>query len=195
MLLTPTFPTYPCHTSWSGRSPSTQSTRAPTSCTPALPSVSSGNNLKLKDDCQIIRPTLFISVPRIYNRIVDAIKTKFANETGVKKWLIDRAVNAKTYYAKDQGLYKHSIYDPIIFSKVRETFGGRIRVMASGSAPMNPEAIAFLKTIMCCPFIEGYGQTENAAGAILSRAFDTDYGSLVEIGVTEPTFRQEWKSS
>ena len=76
---------------------------------------------------------------------------------------------------------------------MRESFGGRIRVMASGSAPMNPDAIMFLKTIMCCPFIEGYGQTENAAGAIMARAYDTDYGSLVEISVHLYKFRQAFK--
>ena len=127
---------------------------------------------------------MFVSVPRIYNRIVEAIKNKFAAEVGWKKWLIDRAVNLKMHYAKEQGLYQYRLYDALVFSKVRETFGGRIRIMASGSAPMSPDSIAFLKTIMCCPFIEGYGQTENAAGAIMGRALDNDYGTLVELGVS-----------
>jgi long-subunit acyl-CoA synthetase (AMP-forming) len=46
----------------------------------------------------------------------------------------------------------------------------------SGSAPpMNPEALAFLKMIMCCPFIEAYGQTEDSAAVIFGRAYDTQY--------------------
>jgi long-subunit acyl-CoA synthetase (AMP-forming) len=59
---------------------------------------------------------------------------------------------------------------------VKASFGGIIRIMASGSASMNPEALAFLKMIMCCPFIEAYGQTDDLAAVIFGRAYDTQYG-------------------
>lgn len=55
----------------------------------------SGNTLKLKDDCQVVKPTILLSVPRIYNRIVEGVKGKFAAETGFKKWLIDCGVENK----------------------------------------------------------------------------------------------------
>lgn len=44
---------------------------------------------KLKDDCSIVKPTILVSVPRIFNRIVEGTKAKFAAETGIKKCLID----------------------------------------------------------------------------------------------------------
>ncbi len=53
-----------------------------------------------------------------------------------------------------------------------------MRIMATGSAPLSQEVHAYMKAIMCCPFIEGYGQTENAAGALFSRAYDSTYGTL-----------------
>lgn len=56
---------------------------------------SSGDILKLKDDCQIIKPTIFLSVPRIFNRIVEGVKAKFDAETGIKKMLIDMGVTSK----------------------------------------------------------------------------------------------------
>jgi long-subunit acyl-CoA synthetase (AMP-forming) len=43
----------------------------------------------------VIKPTVLLSVPRLYNRIVEAVKAKFAAETGIKKWLIDSGVNSK----------------------------------------------------------------------------------------------------
>lgn len=55
----------------------------------------SGDMLKLKDDFQVIRPTLFLSVPRLFNRLVQVIKQKFEAESGMKKWLINRGVNSK----------------------------------------------------------------------------------------------------
>lgn len=67
--------------------------------------------------------------------------------------------------------------------------------MATGSAPMNPDIFAHMKAIMCCPLIEGYGQTESASGVLYSRALDHDYGVLSEISVSLILFRLERKSS
>ena len=54
--------------------------------------------------------------------------------------------------------------------------------MASGSAPLNHEVQKFMKIIMACPLIEGYGQTENTSGCLLGRAFEK-HGFMCEIGV------------
>lgn len=48
----------------------------------------------------VIKPTVLLSVPRIYNRFYDAIKTKFDKESGLKKCLIDMAVDSKLSTAK-----------------------------------------------------------------------------------------------
>lgn len=74
----------------------------------------------------------------MYNRITEAIKSRFNHETGIKKWIIDHGVNAKLGHLHDYGEYKSFIYDPIVFSKIKEGFGGKVRVMASGSAPLSP---------------------------------------------------------
>lgn len=115
--------------------------------------------LKLKDDCQAIKPTFLLSVPRLYNRIVDSVKSKFEKESGIKKMLIDKGVNTKLNNLQHNGNYHSAFYDKVVFSKVREGFGGRVRMMGSGSAPLSPETHEFMMAIMACPLIEGYGQT------------------------------------
>lgn len=55
-----------------------------------------GDMLKLKDDCKLVRPTIFIAVPRIFNRIVDKIQDQFKEKTGVAKCLIETAVQTKS---------------------------------------------------------------------------------------------------
>lgn len=145
--------------------------------------MASGNTQKLKDDCLIIKPTLFISVPRIYNRIVQAVKDKFEKETGIKKYLIDWGVSTKLKSAQQEGTYTNVFYDNLIFKKVREGFGGRIRLMASGSAPLSPEVHSYMKALMCCPLIQAYGQTENTASIIYSLACDNLYGAMAELSV------------
>jgi len=107
----------------------------------------------MKEDCQISKVSVFLSVPRVYNRIVQAVKDKFAAEEGFKKWLIDTSVNSKLANAKENGDYSHIIYDSLVFSKVREGFGGNIRMLGTGSAPLSAESHAYMKTIMCCPLL------------------------------------------
>jgi long-chain acyl-CoA synthetase len=93
-------------------------------------------------------------------------------------------VSAQSYTTqKEVGSYKSSIYDPIIFQKVRDSFGGRVRILGSGSAPISAETHMFMKSIMCCPLIEGYGSTESTAGFLFSRGEDFHYGVLGSISV------------
>jgi long-chain acyl-CoA synthetase len=87
------------------------------------------------------------------------VKNKFAAEEGFKKWLIDSSVDSKMTNAKENGDYSHTLYDSLVFSKIREGFGGKIRSLGTGSAPLSAETHAFMKVIFCCPLLEGYGQT------------------------------------
>ena len=57
------------------------------------------------------------------------------------------------------GDYKSGFYDKAVFSKTQAVFGGKVRLMVTGSAPIKREVQTFMKTIMACPMIEGYGQT------------------------------------
>lgn len=52
-----------------------------------------------------------------------------------------------------------TFYHPGVFAKVRDSFGGCIRFLATGSAPLNIEVRKYLKEVFACPFLEGYGQT------------------------------------
>jgi len=49
------------------------------------------------------------------------------------------------------------LWDKLVFNKTKEAFGGRVRLMLTGSAPISAEIIDFIKIVACCPFIEGYG--------------------------------------
>jgi long-chain acyl-CoA synthetase len=77
-----------------------------------------GNVLKLTDDIALLKPTLFPSVPRLYNKIYGKIQDKFKAATGIKAWLVNKAVAAKLhYYENGQGL-THKLYDALVFGKV-----------------------------------------------------------------------------
>ena len=90
----------------------------------------------MKGDAAFVRPTIFVAVPRIFNRIVDAVKAKFEQKTGIAKCLIDGGVDSKLSSLRSNGNYTSGFYDKLVFSQVQEGFGGRIRFMITGSAPI-----------------------------------------------------------
>lgn len=76
-----------------------------------------------------------------------------------------------------RGIYrKSSIYDLLVFNKIREKFGGNIVRMATGSAPIADEVMLFSKAAFGCPISEGYGQTESTCGITMSHPFDPKLG-------------------
>lgn len=123
-----------------------------------------GDPLKLLDDMQVLKPTGFPIVPRLANRVLDAISAQVDEVGGVKAKLFWRALEAKKHNWKTKRQLTHAFYDRIVFRKVRERLGGRVRLMVTGSAPISDEAKNFMRLVFSCPVWEGYGQTEANAG-------------------------------
>lgn len=135
-----------------------------------------GDVQKLTEDLQILKPTIFPSVPRLYNRIHDKIKAKFDSTTGVGGWLARRALNSKLSYLKDGSGLTHRIYDRLIFKNAKETLGGNVRCMITGSAPIAGNVLDFLKVCFSCDICEGYGMTETCAASVLTKEGDPQTG-------------------
>ena len=87
-------------------------------------------------------------------------------------------LNKKKSNFDSTGSYSAGFYDKIVFSKVKEGFGGRVRMMITGSAPIKSDVFKFMKIIMFCPFFEGYGQTENTAAAFITSTIDPKVGHV-----------------
>jgi len=84
----------------------------------------SGDVNKLTDDCQVLKPTLFPSVPRLFNKIFDKINSKLAELSGVRSFIANRAVSSKLYYYNTQGSLQYGFYDRAVCSKFRAILGG-----------------------------------------------------------------------
>ncbi|KAJ0954959.1 putative long-chain-fatty-acid--CoA ligase [Helianthus annuus] len=120
-----------------------------------------GDNLKLMDDLAVLRPTIFCSVPRLYNRIYAGI-VNAVNTSGVlKQRLFNAAYNSKKQ-ALMSGRKPSPIWDRLVFNKIKAKMGGRVRFLGSGASPLSSDIMDFLKVCFGCPVIEGYGMTETA---------------------------------
>jgi long-chain acyl-CoA synthetase len=128
----------------------------------------SGDVLKLTDDCEVLRPTLFPSVPRLFCRIYDKITSRLSELTGIKAYLANRAIQSKLFYLEHQAAYTYKFYDTAVCNKFRAILGGRVRLMVTGSAPIAVDVLNYLKVCFCCPILEGYGQTESSAASCIT---------------------------
>jgi long-chain acyl-CoA synthetase len=138
-----------------------------------------GNPLALvSEDLPALKPTLFPSVPRIYNRIFGKIQDTFAAAQGCKASLIANAVSTKLANLRANGAVTHGCWDGVVFKKVKGLVGGKVRVMLTGSAPISGEVLDFMKICFCCPVIEGYGMTETSAGSFTTLMGDPVSGHV-----------------
>jgi long-chain acyl-CoA synthetase len=120
-----------------------------------------------------VKPTVFPSVPRVYEKIHTAVVAKFDAETGAKRKLIDWAlrVGRRVSALRRAGepvpralAVQHALADKLVYAKVKERLGGRLRLAISGGAPLSAEIAEFFHAIDIL-LVEGYGLTECTTAA------------------------------
>ncbi|KAI8388623.1 uncharacterized protein BYT42DRAFT_490961 [Radiomyces spectabilis] len=133
-----------------------------------------GDTLKLLDDIAELRPTVFCSVPRLFNRIYDKVLSGVKAKGGISSYLFFTAFNAKK--AQLDKTVNHWLWDRVVFGQIRQKLGGRLRFILSGSAPVSPDVMDFMRICFSARVYEGYGQTENFCGGCLTITDDNTSG-------------------
>ncbi|EMA41622.1 AMP-dependent synthetase/ligase [Halobiforma nitratireducens] len=119
----------------------------------------------LKEDFSAVQPTGATSVPRVYEKIYDAIREQ-ATESPIKERIFNWATDVGRAYqrADDPGPIleaKLSIADKLVFGQVKDALGGNIEMLVSGGGTLSPD-LCTLYHGMGLPIFEGYGLTETA---------------------------------
>jgi long-chain acyl-CoA synthetase len=121
-------------------------------------------------DLREVRPTVFVGVPRIFEKIYDRIQERAAESGKLATFLLNWSVRVARQYAEyrlaDKQIppllkLKHSIAGWLVFSKWHRAFGGRIRLLLSGGAAL-PDDLAYIYIGAGIPIIQGYGLTETS---------------------------------
>jgi long-chain acyl-CoA synthetase len=133
-----------------------------------------------------VRPTLFPSVPRVYEKVHTAVLAKFEEETGLRRKLVDWALVvgyrvSRLRQAKQPVpralLAQHKLADKLVYSKVKARLGGRLRVANAGGAPLSREIAEFFHAIDIL-ILEGYGLSEVTTAATVNRHDDFRFGTV-----------------
>ena len=133
-----------------------------------------------------VRPTILPTVPRVLEKVHTGVSGNFAAATGVKRRLIDWAlrVGRRVSALRQQqqpvprGLAaQHRLADRLVYSKVKDRLGGRLRVAISGGAPLAKEIAEFFHALDIL-VLEGYGQTERTTASNVNRPHHFKFGTV-----------------
>jgi long-chain acyl-CoA synthetase len=120
----------------------------------------------IADNIREVKPVMFATVPRLLEKVYDKIYAKGNELTGIKRKLFFGAIEFGLQYDPMVKLglldsIKYAVYNKLIFSKWREALGGNIRLIASGSAALQPR-LSRVFWAAGVPISEGYGLTETS---------------------------------
>jgi long-chain acyl-CoA synthetase len=115
---------------------------------------------------KVIRPTIFIAVPRVYEKIKQGVEAKSAAspvKAKILRWAVGlgRKHREETLAGKAPSGLMYGIADKLVFSKIREAFGGRARIFISGGAALGMDTAGWFADVGIHIF-EGYGLTETS---------------------------------
>lgn len=126
---------------------------------------------KLASNIEETRPTIMVVVPRLFEVLRTRIMKQVEKQGRAANYMMDRALSIGEKKADRSGRVRlrdkpmNFILEKALRPKIRHKFGGRIKAMVSGGAPLNPDVGIFFEA-MGLTMLQGYGQTE--AGPVIS---------------------------
>jgi long-chain acyl-CoA synthetase len=151
-----------------------------------FPTAVDGRVEKIIDNLAVVKPTFMGAAPRIFEKAHGRILTMQAQEGGLKEKIFNKAfdVGFKVEKLKAEGKsvpallnFQHGLFDKLVFSKIRDRFGGRVRFFISGAAALNREVAEWFN-VAGILILEGYGMTESSAGAVVNHPDDYKFGTV-----------------
>ena len=152
----------------------------------------------LADDIQAVRPTTFISVPRIYEMIYAKVQASLQNESPIKKkiFALAQKIGWRRFQFQTKAAGWHwtilfwPVFNHLVANKIKQRLGGRLRYAIAGGAALN-KAIAQFFISLGIPVYQGYGMTESSPTISVGRQEDNNPFSIgkplpgIEIKITD----------
>ena len=141
---------------------------------------------KIIENLGVVKPTFMGAAPRIFEKAHGRIVTMQAAEGGAKEKIFKKAfeVGLKVDQLKREGksvptllAVQHRVFDKLVFAKIRDRFGGRVRFFISGAAALNRDIAEWFHAAGIV-ILEGYGLTETSAGSFVNLPSDYRFGTV-----------------
>jgi long-chain acyl-CoA synthetase len=129
--------------------------------------------LRVAEAMPAVRPTLLPSVPRLYEKVHTVVLAQFEQVHGPRRRLLDWALEP----LPPSLALRHRLADRLVFSKIKDRLGGRLRLGVSGGAPLAKEIAEFFHSIDIL-IVEGWGLTECTTAASVNRPGRFRFGTV-----------------
>ncbi|CAF5198915.1 unnamed protein product, partial [Rotaria magnacalcarata] len=123
-----------------------------------------GKTEKLMDDFRDFKPTLLTMVLRLLNKLYDKVMIETEKKGLIAQRIMKWAIKSKIAQIECSNFSQDTLWDKIVFNRIRHAFGNQVRIVISSSAPLSAEVAKFSRSVFSCQFAEGYGQTECITG-------------------------------
>ncbi|BDA46672.1 Long chain acyl-CoA synthetase 3 [Coccomyxa sp. Obi] len=139
-----------------------------------------GDVRKLTDDISALKPTLFVAVPRVLERIQSGIQAKLKAKPWIVRTIVGLAYRWKLSKLKAGVPLNRAtpLLDKYLFNTFKKAFGGRVRFIVSGGAPLSTHVEEYLKVTLCTPVFQGYGLTETCAASFIALPQQDNSGTV-----------------
>ncbi|BBX71678.1 AMP-dependent synthetase/ligase [Mycolicibacterium psychrotolerans] len=151
-----------------------------------FPTAIDGRVDRIVDNLATVHPTFMAAAPRIFEKAHARIQNTIADEGGIKKRIFDWAIGVGIQASKAREELRslspmlagqHAVADRLVFSTIRERFGGRLRFFVSAAAPLNHDIAQWFDAVGII-VLEGYGLTETAAASFINRPNAYRFGTV-----------------
>jgi long-chain acyl-CoA synthetase len=151
-----------------------------------FPTVIDGRVDKIVDNLAVVKPTFMGAAPRIFEKAHGRIVTLARGEGRAKAMIFDQAFKVGIEVARRRRAgekvpphlaVQHRVFDRLVFAKIRERFGGRLRFFLSGAAALNSDVAEWFEAAGIL-ILEGYGLTETSAGSVVNRPSNYKFGTV-----------------
>jgi len=151
-----------------------------------FPTAVDGRVDKIIDNLAVVKPTFMGAAPRIFEKAHARIITMQEAEGGPKEKIFKRAfaIGLQVERLKREGKpvpvllgLQHRLFDKLVFAKIRDRFGGRVRFFISGAAALNQDIAEWFHAAGIL-ILEGYGLTETSAGAFVNKPDHNKFGTV-----------------
>ncbi|NLV78939.1 MAG: long-chain fatty acid--CoA ligase [Rhodococcus sp.] len=141
---------------------------------------------KIVENLAVVKPTFMGAAPRIFEKAHARVEAMMEDEGGAKKKIFDWAIGVGVRVSQAQQEHRspgvldsiqRQLADRLVFSTIRERFGGRLRFFISGSAALNTDVAQWFDAVGI-PVLEGYGLTETSAASVVNRPYANRIGTV-----------------
>ena len=138
----------------------------------------SGNISRLIEEIKILKPTLLVSVARVFERVYEAMQAQISKKPFLTRMAFNTAFSVKSFFTRNFGIQHVPLLDNVFGGINSAAVGGNMKLFICGGSALSVEIQHFLRIALNVAFVQGYGLTETASGVTVQKYTDTLDGNV-----------------